>query len=73
MFEPVSSRVNFPEIEERILSFWKERGILQKSTRLRNGAPRFTLYDGPPTVNGNPGIHHILSRVYKDVIHATRP
>ncbi|NQT47347.1 MAG: isoleucine--tRNA ligase [Chloroflexi bacterium] len=68
MFEPVSSRVNFPEIEERILSFWKERGILQKSTRLRNGAPQFTLYDGPPTVNGNPGIHHILSRVYKDVI-----
>lgn len=68
MFKPISSKVDFPEIEERILRFWKESGILEKSTQLRRGDPQFTLYDGPPTVNGSPGIHHVLSRVYKDVI-----
>ena len=68
MFKPVSSKVSFPEIEKRVLGFWKEHSIFQKTTQLRSGAPQFTLYDGPPTINGNPGIHHVLSRVYKDVI-----
>ena len=68
MFKPVSSRVNFPEMEERILRFWGERQIFEKSLQLRQHAPQFTLYDGPPTANGSPGIHHVLSRVFKDVI-----
>jgi len=68
MFEPITSKVSSPEIEERILRFWREGNVFQKSTELRQDGPRFTLYEGPPTVNGNPGIHHVLSRVYKDVI-----
>ena len=68
MFEPVGSKVSFPKIEERILEFWKKNDIFQKSALLHKDGPQFTLYDGPPTVNGNPGIHHVLSRVYKDVI-----
>ena len=68
MFKPVSSKVNFPELEKGILSFWKDVQVLHKAAESRANGPRFTLYDGPPTVNGNPGIHHILSRIYKDVI-----
>lgn len=68
MFRPVSSRPNFPKIEEAILHFWKERGISGKSVRMRQGNPTFILYEGPPTANGSPGIHHVLSRVFKDVI-----
>lgn len=68
MFKPVSSKVKFPQIEEEILKFWQENRIREKTSELRKDAPLYTLYDGPPTVNGNPGIHHVLSRVYKDVI-----
>jgi len=68
MFRPVSSRVNFPQVEEKILSLWKEKKVFERSVETRRGASRFVLYEGPPTVNGSPGIHHVLSRVFKDII-----
>ncbi len=68
MFNPVSSRVNFPQLEEKILAWWKDNGIFHRSLEARRGGPRFVLYEGPPTANGNPGIHHVLARVFKDVI-----
>jgi len=68
MFEPVSSRVNFPELERRILDFWREKGIFARSVEERKGAPLFVFYEGPPTANASPGVHHVLSRVFKDVI-----
>lgn len=68
MFRPVSSKVNFAQLENSILEFWRERQIFQKSLSIRAGCPQFTLYEGPPTANGKPGIHHVLSRVFKDVI-----
>ncbi|MFC2017915.1 isoleucine--tRNA ligase [Chloroflexota bacterium] len=68
MFKPVNSKVNFPQIEEHIMHLWRERNIFKKSLQWRENAPQFTLYDGPPTANGNPGIHHVLSRIYKDAI-----
>ena len=68
MFKPVGSKVSFPDIEKRVLAFWKEQGIVRKANEVRRDGPEFVLYDGPPTVNGNPGIHHVLSRIYKDVI-----
>jgi len=68
MFKPVTSKVDFPKMEDEILPFWKERTIFQKSVDSRKGNPRFTIYEGPPTANGNPGIHHVLARVFKDVI-----
>ena len=67
MFRPVASKPNFPELEERILEFWKEKQIFQRSVEQRSGAPLFALYEGPPTVNASPGIHHVLSRVFKDI------
>ncbi|HJX69613.1 MAG TPA: class I tRNA ligase family protein, partial [Dehalococcoidia bacterium] len=68
MFKPANSKVNFPRMEEGIMHLWREKGIFKKSLQWRLDAPQFTLYDGPPTANGNPGIHHVLSRVYKDAI-----
>ncbi len=68
MFNPVSSRVNFPQLEEKILGWWKSSGIFQRSVEARQGGQRFMLYEGPPTANGSPGIHHVLARVFKDVI-----
>jgi isoleucyl-tRNA synthetase len=68
MFKPVASKVDFVKMEENLLSFWKEREIFNKSVALRKGGPRFTLFEGPPTANGNPGIHHVLARIFKDVI-----
>ena len=68
MFQPVNSKVRFPDVERKILDLWRERGIFQKSIDARASSPRFIFYEGPPTANGNPGIHHVLSRVFKDVI-----
>jgi isoleucyl-tRNA synthetase len=68
MFRPVDSRISFPKLENQILGFWRDHLIFQKSVDSRLGANQFTLYEGPPTANGNPGIHHILSRVFKDII-----
>ena len=72
-FKPVSSRVSFPELEGRILEFWQEREIFRRTWDEGGGTqdgakPLFTLYEGPPTANGTPGIHHVLARVFKDVI-----
>jgi isoleucyl-tRNA synthetase len=66
-FKPVSSRVSFPKMEEEIIAFWKAKDIFRRSVDQRRGQPQFTLFEGPPTANGNPGIHHVLSRVFKDV------
>ena len=68
MFKPVSSRVNFPEMEKGVLQFWKDRDIFHRTETEREGKPLFMLYEGPPTANGNPGIHHVLARVFKDII-----
>src|SRR5712692_253076 len=66
-FEPVESSVSFPELEQRILAFWKDRRIFEKSLELRAGGPEFVFYEGPPTANGRPGIHHVEARTFKDV------
>ncbi|MDA8189611.1 MAG: isoleucine--tRNA ligase [Dehalococcoidales bacterium] len=68
MFKPISSKVSFPEMEGRILRFWKENNIFEKSVEARANSPVFTFYEGPPTANGNPGIHHVLARVFKDLV-----
>jgi len=68
MFHSVSSKVNFPQVEENILSLWRNKNVFERSVESRRGGPRFVLYEGPPTANGSPGIHHVLSRVFKDII-----
>ncbi|MEE8418546.1 MAG: class I tRNA ligase family protein, partial [Dehalococcoidales bacterium] len=68
MFQEVNSRVNFPQLEENILKLWREKNIFQQSVDRRQGGPRFNLYEGPPTANAKPGIHHVMARVFKDII-----
>ena len=66
-FEPVSSQVSFPDIEERVLRRWREADVFHRSLRQREGEPEFVFYEGPPTANGRPGVHHVLPRVFKDI------
>jgi len=68
MFEPVSSRVRFPGVEARVLELWREHDIFRKSVEQRPADKLFSFYEGPPTANGMPGIHHVLARVFKDAI-----
>ena len=67
VFKPVDSKVNFPEMENDILRFWKEKHVFERSMEQRQSKPQFTMYEGPPTLNGLPGIHHVLARVFKDI------
>ena len=59
---------DFPRLEEQILKRWKEQKAFEKSLQKRQKGKRFVFYEGPPTANGSPGIHHVLSRAFKDVI-----
>jgi len=68
MFQPVSSKVSFPQVEEGILRLWRERAIFPKSIQQRPQDRTFIFYEGPPYANASPGIHHVLARVFKDVI-----
>ena len=61
-------KYNFPKIEEKILKFWKKNKIFEKSILQRKKAKKFVFYDGPITVNARPGIHHVLARIFKDII-----
>ncbi|MHB1569751.1 MAG: isoleucine--tRNA ligase [Solirubrobacteraceae bacterium] len=64
---PVDPRVSFPDMEQEVLQRWRDRDIFHESVRRRAGAPRWGFYEGPPTANGPPGTHHVLSRVFKDI------
>src|ERR671925_484391 len=66
-YRPVDTAQSFPELEQRVLERWRERDVFHESIRRREGAPPFVFYEGPPTANGRPGAHHVLSRVFKDV------
>jgi len=68
MFREVNSKIDFIQLEEDILRFWKEHGIFDKSIGIKEGGPHYAFYEGPPTTNGSPGVHHVLSRLYKDVV-----
>ncbi len=60
--------LNLPSIEKEILEKWKEEGTFEKSVELRKGAEPFVFYEGPPSANGLPGIHHVISRTLKDLV-----
>ncbi|MCB1316641.1 MAG: class I tRNA ligase family protein, partial [Leptospiraceae bacterium] len=66
-FRDINSIKERPTREEDLIQFWKDRRIFEQSGELtREGRP-FVFYEGPPTANGRPGIHHVLSRVFKDI------
>jgi isoleucyl-tRNA synthetase len=67
MFQPVDSNVRFPQQEQVILKFWRERQVYEQSLQRRQGGPPFVFYEGPPTANGLPHPGHCLTRAIKDL------
>jgi isoleucyl-tRNA synthetase len=66
-YRPVDPSQRFPQLEGRVLERWRELDIFHATVRKREGAPLYVFYEGPPTANGAPGSHHVLSRVFKDI------
>jgi isoleucyl-tRNA synthetase len=66
-FRSLPANVSFPKLEEGVLERWRERDVFRESIRRREDAPPWVFYEGPPTANGRPASHHVLSRVFKDV------
>ena len=61
-------QLNLPSISEEILAKWKKENSFEKSVQLREGKTPFVFYEGPPSANGMPGIHHVISRTLKDLV-----
>ena len=59
--------LNLPKVAEEVLSFWKENDIFEKSVTTREGRESYVFYEGPPSANGMPGIHHVMARTIKDI------
>jgi isoleucyl-tRNA synthetase len=60
-------QLTLPDLEEDVLDWWDEQDIFERSIEERDGQPTYTFYEGPPTANGRPGIHHVLARAIKDI------
>ncbi|TMI94054.1 MAG: hypothetical protein E6H06_10025, partial [Bacteroidetes bacterium] len=62
------SQLHLPSIEKEVLDSWNANQAFEKSVELREGAIPFVFYEGPPSANGMPGIHHVISRTLKDLV-----
>ncbi|HXM54560.1 MAG TPA: isoleucine--tRNA ligase, partial [Candidatus Dormibacteraeota bacterium] len=67
VFDEVTARPSLPELERAVLERWRREGTYEASLERRRGAPQWIFYEGPPTANGRPGTHHVLSRAFKDL------
>ena len=68
MFQEVDPRQSFPELEQEIMPWWDQHNIVQKALRYGDRRQPFVFFEGPPTANGRPGVHHIEARVVKDIV-----
>jgi isoleucyl-tRNA synthetase len=68
MFKQNLEKLGYPEIEKNILEFWDKNNIFEKSISTRSETKPFTFYEGPPTANGLPGLHHVIARTLKDLV-----
>ncbi len=66
-FEPLPAQVDLPELEHEILTRWQDAGIFERSLKQTEGGQTWTFYEGPPTANGLPGVHHVEARTFKDL------
>ena len=66
-FHPVSPQVDLPAMEQDVLRFWKSADVFGQAQKQTADRPRYVFYEGPPTANGRPGIHHVLARAFKDI------
>ncbi|MBX7047180.1 MAG: isoleucine--tRNA ligase [Ignavibacteria bacterium] len=67
MYKELPENISLPELEKEVINFWKEDDTFQKSIESKSSEKSFTFYEGPPTANGLPGIHHVISRTVKDL------
>ncbi len=67
MFEAVSPKINIQDNELSVLEYWRAKQVFQRSMQEREGGPVYVFYEGPPTANGRPGSHHVISRAFKDM------
>ncbi|MBU1421953.1 MAG: isoleucine--tRNA ligase [Bacteroidetes bacterium] len=68
MFKELTDKINYSNLELEILKFWRENKVFEKSVSSRESGKGFTFFEGPPTANGRPGIHHVMSRTLKDLV-----
>ncbi|HSO94443.1 MAG TPA: isoleucine--tRNA ligase [Acidimicrobiia bacterium] len=66
-FEPLAREFDLVALEERVLRRWADEDVFAESLRRREGAPEWVFYEGPPTANGRPGLHHVWARSFKDL------
>ena len=59
--------LDLPKVAKEELQHWKEHAIFEKSVSTREGNPSYIFYEGPPSANGMPGIHHVIARTIKDI------
>ena len=59
--------LDYAALADEILDFWNANNIFEKSISTREGQPTFTFFEGPPSANGTPGIHHVMARAIKDI------
>ena len=64
---PEHKQISYSAIAKDILKFWEEENIFERSVSSREGNETFTFYEGPPSANGTPGIHHVMARTVKDI------
>jgi len=64
---PEQKNLNLPAIADEVLAWWEENNVFESSVTSREGKPTFTFYEGPPSANGLPGIHHVMARTIKDM------
>ncbi len=67
MFKPVSPKLDVAAMEAEVLKFLKKQDIFKKTTAANEGGKEYVFYEGPPTANGKPGVHHVLARAFKDM------
>ena len=67
MFKAVNPKLDVPSMEDNVLKMWTKQEIFKKTVDQRQGKPEYVFYEGPPTANGRPGVHHVLARAFKDM------
>src|SRR5687768_6901497 len=67
LYRKVDPRISFPSLEAGIAERWRDKDVFHRSVSQREGAPEWVFYEGPPTANGKPGLHHVEPRIFKDI------
>ncbi len=67
MYRQVPAQIDLPRLEHDVLAFWADAKVFQRTLERNAGGPAWVFYEGPPTANGRPGVHHVEARVFKDL------